>query len=251
MIIAQISDTHIDPDNPSVAARSSDLERCVAHINGLDPLPKVVIHTGDMTHNGTPVKYTEAVRVLSALRPPLYIAAGNRDDRALIRANFPVGRNLLPGTPFVHYCVDDFPVRLIALDTLSENTNMGDFCDVRADSLGRALAEDTVKPTVLFMHHPPFEVRESKYRWQYESQDAIARMSRVLEGQGHVVRAFSGHAHRDSAGLIAHVAASSVPSVAIDLRLGDFPEAAEAAPVFQLHTYKGGQGFVTETRAAA
>jgi 3',5'-cyclic AMP phosphodiesterase CpdA len=95
MIIAQISDTHIDPDHPNSAQRLRDMERVVAAINALDPAPDVVIHTGDMAHNGTAEKYEAALDILRNLRVPLHAAAGNRDDRALIRANFRAGRDLM------------------------------------------------------------------------------------------------------------------------------------------------------------
>ena len=89
MIIVQISDTHIDPEDCNARARVRDLERCVQDINGLDTPPDAVIHTGDLVHNGTPAKYAEAVRLLADLRYPLYIAAGNRDDRIALQAAFP------------------------------------------------------------------------------------------------------------------------------------------------------------------
>lgn len=250
MIIAQISDTHIDLDSPNSAERVRDLERCVDHINRLDPLPDVVIHTGDLVHNGNAAKYREAARILGAFKCPLHVAVGNRDDRAAIRSTFAAGRDLLPHTPFVQYCVDGYPVRLIALDTLSETSNMGEFCDIRADGLRAALAEDGTKPTALFMHHPPFEIRESKYRWQFDSQEGIDRMRRALEGQSHVVRAFCGHAHRNAAGKIAAVPVSSTPSVAIDLRLGAFPDEVQSVPLFQIHRFDARQGFISELRAA-
>lgn len=250
MIIAQVSDTHIDPDGPKSAERVRDLERCVDDINRLDPMPDVVIHTGDLAHNGSPAKYAVAQRILRSLRCPLLVAAGNRDDRSAIRRTFAVGRELLPETPFVQYSIDAYPVRLIALDTLSDSSNMGDFCDVRADSLRSALDEDVTRPTALFMHHPPFEVRDSDYRWQFDSQAGIDRMRRALEGKAHVVRAFCGHAHRDAAGAIAGVPVSSTPSTAIDLRLGTFPDEVRSAPLYQIHRFNARRGFVSELRAA-
>ena len=251
MIIAQISDTHIDPDHPNSAQRLRDVERVVAAINALDPAPDVVIHTGDMAHNGTAEKYEAALDILRNLRVPLHAAAGNRDDRALIRSNFPTGRDLMPGMDFLQYEIDDHPVRLIALDTLSGVSNMGDYCDARSQCLSRALNAQINKPCALFMHHPPFEVRESKYRWQYDNQDAIERLSGVIGAYDHVVGLFCGHTHRQSVGTIAGVPAGTVPSVAIDLRLGDLPEAAETAPVFQLHHYRLNAGFATELHIAA
>lgn len=251
MIIAQISDTHLDPEDPNVSSRIQDLERCVSDINRLDPQPDIVIHTGDMAHNGTAPKYKEALRILGRLHCPLYISAGNRDDRAEIISNFPQERYLLPDTPFVQYSVDGYEIRLIALDTLSESTNMGNFCKVRADSLRSALAEDPMKPTAIFMHHPPFEIKDSKHPWQYDNQESIDLFSNALKGQKQVVRAFCGHSHRNATGLIGDVPASCVPSVAIDVRLGTFPKSAITKPIYQVHTYKSRQGFLTETRAAS
>ena len=64
MLVAQISDTHlITPGGPG---RFGDekliaLEKCIEAINNLDTLPDVVIHTGDLSDNGSsaePVSYT-------------------------------------------------------------------------------------------------------------------------------------------------------------------------------------------------
>ena len=250
MIIAQISDTHIDLDGTNGAARFRNLECCVEDINRLDPLPDVVIHTGDLTQHGKPAEYEEARRVLGALRRPLHVAAGNRDDRAAIRAAFPADGYLLPDTPFVQYSVETFPVRLIAVDTLSEKSNQGDFCQIRADSLRAALAEDTAKPTVIFMHHPPFEVHESDYPFQFASWDSVGRIGRALDGQRHVVGIFCGHTHRDVAGEVGGVRASSMPSVAVDLRLGEFPAAVDSIPLYKLHRIDGRGRVVSEIRAA-
>jgi len=251
MIIVQISDTHIDPEDLKVSSRILELERCVSDINRIDPPPDVVIHTGDIAHNGTSSKYKEILRILGKLCCPLYIAAGNRDDRAEIRLHFPQKRYLLPDSPFVQYSVEGFAVRLIAIDTLSDTTNKGNFCKVRADSLRRTLVEDCIKPTVIFMHHPPFEIKESKYPWQYDNQEAIATLGNAINGQDNVVRLFCGHSHRDATGMISGIPASCVPSVAIDVRLGNFPQSVKTKPVYQIHSFNSRQGFLTETRAAS
>lgn len=250
MIIAQISDTHIDLLGPNGPARLSNLERCVQEINRLEPLPDVVIHTGDVAHNAKPAEYEMAKRVLGALRCPLHVAAGNRDDRAAIRAAFPADTYLLPDTPFVQYRAGTYPVQLIAVDTLSESSNKGDFCQVRADSLRAALAGDTSRPTVIFMHHPPFVVHESDYPVQFGSWESVERMGRALAGQRHVVGIFCGHTHRNVGGKVGDVPVRSMPSVAVDLRLGSYPAEFQLVPFFQLHQFDGERGFVTEIRAA-
>lgn len=250
MIIAQISDTHLDPDGPNSAARFRNLEACVADINRLDPLPDVVIHTGDLTQHGRPAEYQAARRILGALQCPVHVGAGNRDDRAAIRAAFPAGDDLLPDTSFVQYSVATYPARLIAIDTLSGKSNQGDFCQIRADSLRAALAEDTTKPTVIFMHHPPFLVHESDYPVQFESWESVERMGRALDGQRQVVGMFCGHTHRNAAGKVGDVPVSSMPSVAVDLRLGQFPVEVEAVPLYKIHRISAAGALVSEIRAA-
>lgn len=250
MIIAQISDTHIDLDDAESVSRISDLERCVDDINGLEICPDVVLHTGDLAHNGTLEKYAKAAEIFERLPCPLFIAAGNRDDRKALNAIFPDSCGLLGETSYIQYSVDTFPVRLIAIDTLSAETNMGDFCEVRAGDLSRMLAEDRGKPTVIFMHHPPFEVRQSKYKWQFDSKESIEILEQALEGHDQVARAFCGHSHREAEGITAGVPVSSAPSIAVNLRLGEFPAAAATAPVYQIHRFDAHARFTTETRVA-
>ncbi len=248
MIIVQISDTHIDLDGEDSVSRLQDLERCVNDINGLDILPDVVIHTGDLAHNGTVEKYSKAVKVLERLLCPLFIAPGNRDDRVSLSAAFPNSCSMLYDTSYIQYSVEKFPIRLIAIDTLSDTTNMGNFCNVRADNLSRMLSENQTKPTVIFMHHPPFEVHQSEFKWQFDSQEAISIIENALEGHKQVVRAFCGHSHRECEGVTASVPVSCTPSIAINLRLGDYPDAAATAPVYQIHRFNSDTGFTTETR---
>ena len=250
MIIAQISDTHIDLDGPNGPVRFDNLQACVDDINRLDTLPDVVIHTGDLTQHGAPAEYEAARRILGALRCPFHVAAGNRDDRDAIRAAFPADGYLLPDTPFVQYRVEAFPVRLIAADTLSEQSNQGDFCQIRADSLRATLAEDTARPTVIFMHHPPFEVHELTYPRQFASWDSVEIMRRALDGQRHVAGIFCGHTHRNVAGTVGAVPASSMPSVAVDLRLGEFAAEVDSIPLYKLHRLDAAGGLVSEIRAA-
>ncbi|MGH6681746.1 MAG: metallophosphoesterase, partial [Bradyrhizobium sp.] len=57
MIIAQISDTHIALDLPDSEQRIRDFAITIADINSLDPLPDVIVHTGDVVHNGRPDEY--------------------------------------------------------------------------------------------------------------------------------------------------------------------------------------------------
>ena len=167
MKIVQISDSHIDPESDKFERRLKNLELVVNDICNLQPSPDVVIHTGDVVHNGTQEKYDLALTMLEKIRVPLHVCVGNRDTRSLIVRNFQTGYQISSDSDFLQYAVDDYPVRLIALDTLCTNSNMGDYCADRANALEQTLAEQPLRPTVLFMHHPPFHVVESKYPFQF------------------------------------------------------------------------------------
>ncbi len=250
MIIAQISDTHIDPDHEHGPARLRDLEACIDDINSLDIQPDIVVHTGDMAHNGNDGKYRQASAALAKLNTRLLVCAGNRDERILLNEHFGIGRRLNPDSLFLEYVVDDFPVRLVVLDTLNAQSNQGAYCDDRADGLRTYLSSDTSKATVLFMHHPPFEVVESKYPHQFDPWEGAERVAAALDGQRHVIHGFCGHTHRDARGEVAGIPFSTVPSIARDLRLGDYGAEREKTPLYHLHTLDETGAFRTEIRAA-
>jgi Icc protein len=155
MIIAQISDTHIALDSPDADQRIRDFELTIADINALDAPADVIVHTGDIVHNGRQDEYAQAVATLTTARAPVYVLAGNKDSRANLREAFSTARYLVPDADFVEYVIDDYPVRLIALDTLSSGSNKGDFCHERVRHLIDMIDSEISKPIAVFTHHPP------------------------------------------------------------------------------------------------
>src|SRR5450759_2039628 len=158
MIVAQISDTHIALDTPDADQRIRDFALTIADINALDPAPDVIVHTGDIVHNGRQDEYAQAVAILAKARALVYVLAGNKDDRANLRAAFSPFGYLAPDSEFIDYAIEDYPVRLIAVDTLSTASNKGEFCPARDRRLIDLIDAETTKPIAVFAHHPPFEV---------------------------------------------------------------------------------------------
>ena len=109
MIIAQISDTHIALDAPDADQRIRDFELTIADINALDPAPDVIVHTGDIVHNGRQDEYAQAVAILAKAHAPVYVLAGNKDNRANLRAAFSACGYLRADSDFIDYAVEDFP----------------------------------------------------------------------------------------------------------------------------------------------
>ena len=248
MIIAQISDTHIALDTPDTDQRMRDFERAIADINALDPGADVIVHTGDIVHNGRSDEYAEAGRILAEARAPVYVIPGNKDDRANLCAAFLPRGYLEPGSSFIQYAIEDYPVKLIAVDTLNTRSNKGDFCSERAKHLIDLINAEKRRPIAVLAHHPPFEVMVGPDPLNFETREMMERLRQALQHSGRVIAVFSGHVHRGTAGHVGSISAIVVPCVATTLRKGEYPARMKTCPVYYLHRFDPLWGFVTEAR---
>ena len=101
MIIAQISDTHLAFDAGDAEQRLRDFTDTILDINALDPPPDVIVHTGDIVHNGRQDEYAQAAAILAEARAPVFVLAGNKDDRENLRAAFSARGYLAPDSEFI------------------------------------------------------------------------------------------------------------------------------------------------------
>lgn len=252
MIIAQITDFHIavpgDPFDDENRTREH-LSAAVAHINALDPLPDVVLATGDLVNNGSAAEYDILRRLLAPLTPPVLMIPGNHDHRDNLRNAFPDHDYLRQDKDFLHYTVDRFPLRLIGLDTLIPGQPGGELCKIRCDWLDARLAEKPSDPTVVFLHHPPFRTG----LWHMDSM-ALADpgpLISVIEKHPQIERILCGHLHRPVTTKFAGTLLTVAPGIAhqIELALGDNRRLAVVMepPCCLLHAWIPGQGLVTHT----
>ena len=226
-----------------------DFERTIADIDALDPQPDVIVHTGDIVHNGRADEYAQAVAHsrrgaragLCARRQqgrPGQFARGLRRRAAIFRA--------IP--EFIDYAVEDFPVRLIGVDTKHAAANKGDFCPERARRLVAMIDAEKSKPIAVLAHHPPFAVQVGPDPINFETPEAMQRLAQALQHSGRVIAVFCGHVHRGTAGRVGNIPASVVPCVATSLRKGDYPPDMKTRPVYHIHRYDPAWGFITESR---
>src|SRR5437870_6591574 len=158
MLLCQISDLHVMAERAlayGVVDTAACLERCVRRIVALDPLPDAVIATGDLVDTPDARSYGTLREILARLPLPVYVLPGNHDERRALCAAFPDHRYLPREGEFVHYAIDEYPVRLVALDTVIPGQPEGTLCARRLQWLERCLAESDA-PTVIALHHPPF-----------------------------------------------------------------------------------------------
>src|SRR5262249_45146029 len=190
MIVAQISDTHLTLDTPDADRRMHDFAATIADINALDPSPDVIVHTGDIVHNGRADEYAQAAAILAAARAPVYVLPGNRDDRRNLRAAFSARGYLAPGADCVDFPIGDYPVRLTAPDTVSPGRNKGEFSAAQAEHLIALMHAQTTKPIAVFTHHPPFEVMVGPERLHFESMASMSRLREALQRCDRVIGVF-------------------------------------------------------------
>jgi 3',5'-cyclic AMP phosphodiesterase CpdA len=248
MIIAQISDTHLALDGPDSDRRIRDFALTIADLNALDPRPDLIVHTGDIVHNGREDEYAEAAAILAKARAPVFVLPGNKDDRTKLRAAFAIAGYFVRDHGFIDYAIEDFPVRLIALDTLRHGHSKGDFDVEQARVLLELIDADSAKPVAVFTHHPPFEVTVGPERLHFQTRQGMTRLRDALQQSGRVVAVFSGHVHRAAEGFVGRIPARVVQCIATTLRRGDYSPQMKTRPVYHIHRFDPAWGFATETR---
>lgn len=242
MIVAQISDLHIRVPG-KLAYRRVDtakyLREAVEHLNGLDPIPDLMLVTGDLTDAGDPDEYAYLRELFARLRAPFYLVPGNHDARDALRTAF--SASYLPHAGHLSYVIDDYPLRIVALDSTALREEGGHIDDERARWLDERLSEDT-RPTMIAMHHPPFTTG----LWGMDKLGffGLERFGAVVARHRHVVRITSGHMHRSIVANAFGTVVTVAPSVAHQLTLELRPERKTTfslePPGFLLHRYDAG-----------
>jgi Icc protein len=257
MLIAQITDIHLgfDRGNPDEANRRR-LDAVLESLEAMSPRPDLLLATGDLVEDGSDsLSYERLREALTGLRFPVRFALGNHDSRAGFRACFPDEPD---ADGFLQYAIDDFPVRILVLDTIEEGRHGGAFCEARAAWLGDRLAEEPERPTLIALHHPPVA---TGIGWMTENPDApwVSRLWEVVAAADNVVAMIAGHIHRPMvtlwAGTTLAICPSTAPQVALDLEPID-PERPDGRamivadpPAFALHLWTG-SGLVTHFETA-
>lgn len=245
MIIAQISDTHISIEHEDGPRRTENLKSIIRTINDLDPLPDLVIHTGDLVNRGKPEEYELAASLLQALNIPFHPVPGNRDHRSLMKQALNRINCPLPSGEFLHYVIDDYPVRLIGLDTQSGLNNMGALCPDRLTWLQETLNLAPGQPTALFMHHPPFDILKAKDPFQFNRREDARKLEKIVTENSQIIRLFCGHAHRSDQVNFGGISATTIPSVATSLQKGTEEKIDDRHPPLFLHVFSPGKNAFT------
>jgi 3',5'-cyclic AMP phosphodiesterase CpdA len=250
LLIAQISDTHIlvpESDHPAAQVRGDCLRRTVADVNGQQP--DMVIFTGDTVQHGQPEEYAHLQELLAPLTVPVYLVPGNRDDKNELRAAFSEFAYLQDTGEFLHYVIDDYETRLIGIDSTLAGERKGRFCESRQAWLDETLKQQPERPTLLFIHHPPFDVGDH-YIGGYRQPEEAAALEDIVSRHPQVTGMLCGHVHwpveREWAGTQVRI----MPSIAVDVRKGIDENEFRGVPVYLLHRLSATAELISEVRVA-
>ncbi|MBL8672614.1 MAG: phosphodiesterase [Alphaproteobacteria bacterium] len=256
MLIAQVTDTHLRaPGERGFHGRvdtAARLAQAVDYLNALAPAPDLVVLTGDLVDNGRPAEYDHLAAVLRPLKAPFLLIPGNHDLRDPLRAAFPDIARRAPGG-FVHYAVDELPVRIVALDSTEEGRVGGILCAERLAWIEATLAASK-KPTVMLMHHPPYDygVLPNEKMSCAKGADALGA---IVAKHWQVEAILSGHLHRATTVRWHGTVASTVPATApmFEMRLGGQEPSGwlDTPPAVGLHLWRPGQGLVSHVATVA
>ncbi len=238
MFLAQLSDFHLSSAQPE---RLDRLEQTLDLLLTLDPAPACLLITGDVADRGEPAMYVQAARQLARLPMPVFVVPGNRDWTE------PFSQSLAPwcGKPlngFLNLSGEAGPLRLIGLDSRRLGSQLGQFSAQSQAWLEACLQQEPDRPTLIFLHHPPFKtkLRNGSIGHQIEHVEAFEE---CLRRHPQVVHVACGHLHGIYAAPVAGILATSALSVAyqgiVEHRHGD--EGMDLRPVITLHYWRDGR----------
>lgn len=251
MLICQLSDMHLCREGEAayrVVETNMLTERAFRAVAALRPHPDVLLLTGDLTFDGQDEEYQELLMLLRRhIECPVYVIPGNHDRRVPMRMQL----GSLPGIGghphFIQYAIEDFPARIVMLDTLVPGADHGELCAERLEWLDRTLAAVPDKPTLIGMHHPPF-AGGIEYMDRINLRNAN-EFAAVVRRHKQVERIICGHVHRPITTRFEQTVCSVAPSAAHQLELALTPGARGAfvmEPAFiHLHRWTPADGFVS------
>jgi 3',5'-cyclic AMP phosphodiesterase CpdA len=251
MLICQLTDLHVCAAGAAcnrVSETNVFAARAFRAVAAMKPVPDVVVITGDLTESGLPAEYANlAAMIRRDLPMPVYAIPGNHDRRDNFRRDLAHLPGVTADPVYVQYAIDDHAVRLVMLDTVVFGSAHGELREDQLAWLDRTLAAAADKPTIVGMHHPPFQCGIAHMdRIALRDTDAFTA---VIARHRQVRRIICGHHHRPIFTQVAHTIASISPSVAHQVELCFDPADKGALnfepPAFHLHRWTEADGLVT------
>ena len=227
--IAFLSDTHTNSnttgDQPLYKAH---LEEVIQQVNatGVD----VVLIAGDLTQGGKAEEMEDFKKQIAAFKAPVLYVPGNHD---IGNKHYTGGTNPVNTVPIAHYeatlgrSFDSWVISGVRI--LGVNSPiLGSGLPHEADQwkfLEKELAVPSSKPTIVFMHYPPYVTSTDEPGGNYHNvePEPRARLLKLLK-QGGVRTLLTAHLHRPLTNRYEGLFIYTTPPVSFGLPAGKQPE---------------------------
>lgn len=190
----QISDPHV----PVTAQATNEiypfeaLQKVVAEIMQLDPLPAFALVTGDIAaKNGEPAAYRRFRTAMKALAIPWYVVAGNHDSRAVLREKF--SNKYMPHEGPLQYRFSAPAFEVLVLDSLLDGEIAGELGPARRRWLQDSLRDSSESPALVVLHHHVLKVGMPSDKYILNDRDAFWD---AIYSSPQVKAVLHGHIHR-------------------------------------------------------
>lgn len=249
MLLVQLSDLHVLTAGrilSGLVATDLLLEKCLAAVQALAPAPDAVLLSGDLVDSGDLLEYQRLRELLAPLRMPVYVIPGNHDSTPVLRAAF-ADHAYLPAQGPLRWQVEVAGLCLIGLDSSVPGQAGGALDADTLDWLDTALSARRDQPTLVALHHPPFD---SGIRHMDDIALAEpARLAAVISHHPQVERVLCGHVHRPITTRFAGTVATACPSSAHQIEFNLNPAHPGGfilePPAFMVHRWTPHSGLVT------
>lgn len=244
MRLLQLSDPHVRRPGDPLSGRVETLpffQQALARVERLAPRPDLVVITGDIVDLGLPEEYALARAALAKLTIPVLLLPGNHDARGPMQEALGPYLGAVLSPDCLAYVEDRFALRVIMLDSVIPLRGEGRLGPSQLAWLERMLADGAARPTLVGLHHPPFEVGiDFMDRLGLEDR---AEFQAILRRHPQVVGVLAGHVHRTIIHRVGQAVGMTAPGTAHQIPLelaGGSPEVFNFEPPgYLLHEWDG------------
>ena len=244
-LLIQMTDTHILPPGQMLyndIDSAHHLSATVQKINRMRPQPDVVVISGDLVENGDELGYEHFIELIEPLKMPVYVIPGNHDDPKTMLKVFAKTPYFPVSDDSFQYCIEDFPFRILALNSHSEGLELPEFDQQKLSWLKHQLNQSD-KPVLIAIHHPPMTTGIELI--DMGGSEWFAGIKSILAEYPQVKLVICGHCHTDLCGRIGQVPVYMAPATSHQLiasrGIDIAPATVIAAGIPVLHQFIDGE----------
>ena len=218
MLIGHLADLHVlEPDQKlgGVVDTNTMALRAVEALNRRSPQPDAVVVTGDLTHHGRVGQMNAAREILDRLAVPFYVLPGSHDDFGAFKEAFG-DLKYFENSEEGQYIVRFPDTAIVVLNTSEGKGSQPALSDRRMKWARSALEALDGVPTIVAMHHPPFQCRIPVSAYIKDPTMLWAReLENTIRKAGMVKLILCGHVHRSIQSLWADTLVSVGPATCV------------------------------------